>query len=610
MRTSSTPPLVNLQGISLGFGSKTLFTKAELAIGKRERICLVGRNGAGKSTLLKIIAGLIEPESGERFVQPGCQVAYLPQEPVIPKGLTLVDYITEGLSAENEDNHYLVDAMLDTINLDGSLIVSSMSGGEKRRAAIGRALVSQPDILLLDEPTNHLDLPTIEWLETTLEGFAGGFVLISHDRTFLNRLTKTTLWVDRGIVRRLNKGFEHFDEWSEKMLEQEEIERGKLDKLIAQETSWSRQGISARRKRNQGRLRKLYDLRSNRARQIERGGGVKLDSEIGNVSGALVIEAKHISKTYGDRVILDDFSIRIVRGDRIGIIGPNGAGKTTLLRLLTGDLLPDKGHVKLGTNLTPVYLDQNRAQLDPETSLWATLCETGGDHVMVRGKPRHVVSYLRDFLFEEAQARSPVKSLSGGERNRLLLAKAMAKFSNFLILDEPTNDLDMETLDLLQEMLAEYEGTLILVSHDRSFLDRVVTSTIVMEGDGHTQEYAGGYSDYISQRRALENPQPQKTLKDKKVNTPAPDPTSPIKKLSYHQQRQLEQLPQKISDLEMAIQEINVILADSTLFSQDPGAFLKAADRLKHKQKELEKCEEEWLQLETLREEIEQIKGF
>ncbi|MBL0942378.1 MAG: ATP-binding cassette domain-containing protein [Alphaproteobacteria bacterium] len=609
MHTTSIPPLVNLQDIFLGFGSKTLFTKAELAIGKRERICLVGRNGAGKSTLLKVIAGLIEPESGERFIQPGSRIAYLPQEPVMPNDLTLVSYITEGLSAENEDNHYLVEEMLDTINLDGSLIVSTMSGGEKRRSAIGRALINKPDILLLDEPTNHLDLPTIEWLEATLESFAGGFVIISHDRTFLNRLTKTTLWVDRGIVRRLNKGFEHFDAWSEKILEQEEVERGKLDKLIAQETIWSRQGISARRKRNQGRLRKLYDLRSARAQQIERGSGVKLDSAIGNVSGALVIEAKHISKAFGDRIILHDFSTRIVRGDRIGIIGPNGAGKTTLLRLLTGDLLPDKGHIKLGANLTPVYLDQNRAQLDPEASLWATLCETGGDHIMVRGKPRHVVSYLRDFLFEEAQARSPIKSLSGGERNRLLLAKALAKFSNFLILDEPTNDLDMETLDLLQEMLAEYEGTLILVSHDRSFLDRVVTSTIVMEGDGHVQEYPGGYSDYISQCRVPENSPSQKALKSKKVNIPISEQMLPIKKLSYHQQRQLEQLPQKILDLETTIQELNRILADSTLFTQDPEAFLKAADCLKHNQKELEKCEDEWLELEGLREAIAKIKS-
>lgn len=594
------PPLVTLKGISHHFGEKTLFTNAELSIGKKERICLVGRNGAGKSTLLKIIAGLKEPEAGERFAQPGLRIAYLPQEPVIPDGMTVAAYVTQGLSADQEHSHYLVDEMLDVVRLEGTLVASTLSGGEKRRAAIARALVTEPDILLLDEPTNHLDLPTIEWLEEMLEGFAGGFVIISHDRMFLNRLTKTTLWVDRGVIRRLNKGFEHFDGWSETILDQEEGERHKLDKLIAQETLWSRQGISARRKRNQGRLRRLYDLRETRASQIGRVGAVKLAAEAGNTSGALVIEAKKISKTYGDRTLVRDFSTRIMRGDRIGIIGPNGVGKTTLLRMLTGDLSPDQGYVKLGTNLTPAYLDQGRLQLDAEKSLWATLCPDGSDQVMVRGKPRHVVSYLRDFLFEEAQARSPVKSLSGGERNRLLLAKALAQFSNLLILDEPTNDLDMETLDLLQEMLDDYEGTLLLVSHDRSFLDRVVTSTIVIE-DGGAKEYAGGYSDYLSQRPAPVIPQVKKVVQEK---PPATRPT-PAKKMSYQDQRTLDLLPAKIADLEKEIETLNTRLADPNFFEKEADAFLKAATKLEETRHDLEKAEAEWLRLETLREALQ-----
>ncbi len=594
------PPLVTLKGISHHFGEKTLFTNAELSIGRKERICLVGRNGAGKSTLLKIIAGIKEPEAGERFVQPGLRIAYLPQEPVIPAGMTVAAYISEGLSAEHEHSHYLVDEMLALVRLEGTLVASTLSGGEKRRAAIARALVAEPDILLLDEPTNHLDLPTIEWLEEMLEGFAGGFVIISHDRMFLNRLTKTTLWVDRGVIRRVNKGFEHFDAWSETILEQEEVERHKLDKLIAQETLWSRQGISARRKRNQGRLQRLYGLRETRAAQIGRVGAVKLAAEVGNTSGALVIEAKKISKGYNDRTLVRDFSTRIMRGDRVGIIGPNGVGKTTLLRMLTGDLSPDQGYVKLGTNLTPAYLDQGRLQLDAEKSLWATLCPDGSDQVMVRGKPRHVVSYLRDFLFEEAQARSPVKSLSGGERNRLLLAKALAQFSNLLILDEPTNDLDMETLDLLQEMLDDYEGTLLLVSHDRSFLDRVVTSTIVIE-DGGAKEYAGGYSDYLSQRPAPAAAQTKKVAQEK---PPAVRPTS-AKKMSYQDQRTLDLLPGKIADLEKAIEDLNTLLADPHFFEKEPDAFLKTATKLEETRRDLEQAETEWLRLEALREDLQ-----
>ena len=421
------PPLLTLRDASLGFGGEPLFDGIEVALHKGDRICLVGRNGSGKSTLLKIAAGLIEADRGERFVQPGTHVAYLDQEPDAGTYDTLADYVGSAVAAADTPSQHRVEAALAEVALDPEANPGALSGGEMRRAALARVLIDEPDILLLDEPTNHLDLPTIEWLERKLEATRAAIVVISHDRAFLNRLTRHTLWLDRGQLRRLDKGFTAFEAWSDEILTREKEERHKLDRLIAQEARWSVEGITARRKRNQGRLRRLQDLRAQRARQIAPTGQVQLAAKSGRLSGKMVVEAEDIAKSFDGRTVVAGFSTRVLRGDRIGIIGPNGAGKTTLLRMLTGDLQPDSGTVRLGTNLTPVYLDQRRASLDPDLSVRETLCEGGSDQVLVQGQPRHVVSYLRDFLFAEQQARSPVGSLSGGERNRLMLARALTR---------------------------------------------------------------------------------------------------------------------------------------------------------------------------------------
>jgi len=603
------PPLLILKDLRLGFGGHPLFQGVDVAVGRGDRVALVGRNGSGKSTLLKIAAGLMDAESGEVFVQPGTRIAYLTQEPNLTGFATVHEYVVAGLGPEQQHEEHRVDIVLDEVAIDPAADPATLSGGEARRVALARILVSQPDILLLDEPTNHLDMPTIKWLEDRLASFRGGFVVISHDRAFLNRLTKVTFWLDRGVVRRLDQGFEAFEAWSESVMETEAVERAKFDKLIAQEVEWSHKGISARRTRNQGRLRRLRDMRNERAQQIARTGSVKLETEAGPVSGKLVVEAEDITKTYGDNVVLRPFSTRILRGDRVGVIGPNGAGKSTLLRILTGQLEADTGTVKLGTNLTMEFLDQARSRLDLDKTVWETLADSGGDSINVRGRVRHVVSYMRDFLFDDRQARSPVGSLSGGERNRLLLAKVLARPSNFLILDEPTNDLDMDTLDLLQETLAEYDGTLILVSHDRDFLDRVVTSTIAFEGNGVVREYPGGYADYERQR--VIGDKPAETAGASRKDGPGSTTSTsggaakPKRKLSFKQQRALEQLPLKIAELQAAIAAQEKILADAGLYARNPAAFQKATDTLQAHQAALASAEEEWLEVEMLREELE-----
>jgi ATP-binding cassette subfamily F protein uup len=587
------PPLLNLAGTALSYGAKTLFDGVDVAVSRGERIALVGRNGSGKSTLMKVMAGLVDPDRGTRFVQPGTRIAYLPQEPDFGAARTVAEFV-----AADGAPSWRVDAMVERVGLIADTPVSGLSGGEARRAALARALVGEPDILLMDEPTNHLGIAAIEWLEAELAQFRGGLVLVSHDRAFLGHLTSTVFWLDRGIVRRHDQGFATFEAWSEEVLAQEEAERARLDKRIAAETVWLRQGVTARRRRNQGRLRRLGELRAERARQISVAGRPPLEADVGATSGKLVVEAEAIAKSWGDRPIVRGFSTRILRGDRIGIIGPNGAGKTTLLRLLTGDLAPDQGRVRLGTNLQPVYLDQRRASLDPERTLWATLTGGSGDQVMVRGTPRHVVGYLKDFLFDEGQALAPVGSLSGGERNRLTLALALARPSNFLILDEPTNDLDMDTLDLLEEMLADYEGTLLLVSHDRDFLDRLVTSTIALEGDGKVAEYVGGYTDYLRQRPPPPAPVAQKAAP--KAEAPARAPS----KLSSKEVRELDQLAKRMEALATEIAGLEAKLADAGLFARDPAAFQKTADRLAAAGAERHAAEERWLELELKREEL------
>jgi ATP-binding cassette subfamily F protein uup len=597
------PPILTLQNVGLGFGGSPLFRDLSMSVAAGERAALIGRNGAGKSTLLKVLAGEVDPDAGERWLQPGTQVVRLVQEPDLSGYRTIGEYVVAGAP----DRPHRADMLLHPLGLDSQRSTASLSGGETRRAALARVLAAEPDVLLLDEPTNHLDIRAIEWLEKEIAAFAGAVIVISHDRTFLARATRAVFWLDRGEVRRSDQGLAAFEAWQEDVYRQEEEMRARLDKRIAEETRWSHEGISARRRRNQGRLRRLHEMRAERSQLIQRAGGAKLNAESGKISGKLVIEAEDISKAFDGRTVIGGFSTRIQRGDKVGLIGPNGAGKTTLLRMLTGDLQPDSGRVRLGANLTPVYLDQQRARLDDSQRLQDVLCPAGGERVMVGGESRHVISYMKDFLFDPSQARQPVSALSGGERNRLLLARALSQPSNLLILDEPTNDLDMETLDLLQEMLADYDGTLLLVSHDRDFLDRVVTSTIVLEGDGSAEEYPGGYSDYLRQRGAA--PASDATKIDRPRTGPGDEAAKAERprsqtKLSYKDQRRLDALPGAMEALQAEIVGLESRLSDPQLFSRDPAAFNAATARLGAAGEELAAMEEEWLELEARREEL------
>ncbi len=599
------PPILTLRDVYLTFGGDPLIAGAAFSISRSERACLVGRNGAGKSTLLKMAAGITEFDSGERFVQPGTHLSYLPQDPDLSVYNTVHEFVSEGLRGTQGGDHYRVDAALDELKLDPASDPRLFSGGEARRAAIARAIVSDPDILLLDEPTNHLDLTTIEWLERRLSAFAGAIIVISHDRTFLRRMTNTCLWLDRGLVRTLNKGYAHFDDWQERILAAEQEEKRRLEKRIERETHWLHRGVTARRTRNMGRLRNLQSLREQRQSMLGPTGQVALKMETGDLSGKMVIEAEGIEKSYDGRTIIPAFSTRILRGDRIGIIGPNGSGKTTLLNMLTGRTKPDAGKIRLGTNLTPVFVEQDRASLGPEKTLWQTLAPKGGDQISVHGKPRHVVAYLKDFLFDERQARQPVGSLSGGERNRLLLAVGLAKPSNLLVLDEPTNDLDMDTLDLLQDMLSDYEGTLLLVSHDRDFLDRIVHSTIAFEKEGQLTEYAGGFEDYLAQRKSAPGPTEAASPRPKKKKDQASPPRRPEKpaKLSYKHKRELEQLGERITVLTQKIAALEQCLADPDAYVKNATEFNDNAKALDRAKSDLEECEERWLELELMKEE-------
>ena len=603
-------PITALQGVSVTFGGRPLFETIDLSIGRGDKACLVGRNGSGKSTLMKVLAGMIQPDGGTVFTQPGARIAYLPQEPDFTGSATVHDYVAAGLPADEQDEAHRVDAVLDRLQLQGHLDPNTLSGGEARRAALARTLVGNPDVMLLDEPTNHLDLPTIEWLEEELLAYRGGLLLISHDRSFLNRLAKRTLWLDRGTVRATDRGFAEFETWQAEVFESEEIAAQKLDRKIEGEMKWLREGISARRTRNMGRVRALLQLRTDRAERIKGGQQAKLAIAEAERGGRMVIEAEHISKGFdtaeGRKTIVRDFSTRILRGDRVGLIGPNGAGKSTLLKMLTGQMDPDSGTIRLGTNLETAYFDQRRVGLDPEDTIRQVLCPFGGDSVMVNGQSRHVAGYIRDFLFDTRQLDSPVKALSGGERNRLLLARLFARPSNMMILDEPTNDLDMDTLDLLEDVLGDYQGTLLLVSHDRDFLDRLVTSTIAVEGDGVIAEYPGGYSDYLVQRP----PPKEKTAAPAKAKpAAAPAAAKPKGKLSYKDQRELDDLPARMDKLSAEVAKLESALADPDLFARDAATFQNTSDRLQAKQAELAAAEERWLELEALREELEGGRG-
>jgi ATP-binding cassette subfamily F protein uup len=597
-------PLLLLQNIRVVFGTTALLDGAALAVGEGDRICLVGRNGSGKSTLLKVAADLMEPDGGERTARTGATIRYLPQEPDLSAFATVLDYVEAGLAPG--DDHHRAPYLLGQLGLTGEESTTTLSGGEARRAAIARVLAPSPDVLLLDEPTNHLDLPAIEWLESELAGMSSALVLISHDRRFLSRLSKTTVWLDRGATRRVERGFAQFEAWRDETLEQEERDRHKLDRKIAMEEDWLRHGVSARRKRNQGRLEGLQDLRQQRREQRRAAGKAAMASQSAGLSGDRVIEAKAISKNYGDTPIVTDFSTRIVRGDRVGIVGRNGAGKTTLIRMLTGKLAPDHGEVKLGANLAISELDQGRVQLDPEATLAATLTDGRGDTVYVGGEARHVVTYMKDFLFSPEQARTPVRVLSGGERGRLLLAKSLAKPSNLLVLDEPTNDLDLETLDVLQEMLADYSGTVLVVSHDRDFLDRVATSIVMAEGDGRFVEYAGGYSDMVAQRGEGVAAKPEKEpARAKSASRPrAVAAASDKRRLSFTEKHALETLPARIAGLERDAAALQGKLSDHGLYARDPKAFAALAEKLSGVKAELDAAEERWLELELLRQDL------
>jgi ATP-binding cassette subfamily F protein uup len=596
------PPLLTLQDIALTFGAAPLLAGAGISVSAGDRVCLVGRNGSGKSTLLRLAAGLIQPDFGRRFVQPGATIRYLPQEPDFSGFATTLEYVEAGLGDAAATDRYRATYLLEQLGLTGTEDPLKLSGGESRRAALARVLAPEPDILLLDEPTNHLDLPGIEWLEQELGGMRSGIVLISHDRRLLERISRTTVWLDRGLTRVLDRGFSHFEAWRDQVLEQEETERHKLGRKIVMEEDWLRYGVTARRKRNQKRLGDLHALRKKHREQRGALGKVKLEAAEAELSGRLVVVAEEISKTYTDRIVVRDFSTRIIRGDRVGIVGKNGAGKTTLLNLLTGKVAPDRGEVKLGTNLAEVELDQRREALDPSQTLAQVLTGGVGDTVTVGGQNRHVVSYMKDFLFGPEQANTPVDVLSGGERGRLTLARAFAKPSNFMVLDEPTNDLDLETLELLQERLADYSGSVLLVSHDRDFLDRVVTSVIATEGDGRWIEYAGGYSDMLAQRGPARAAATAPTVRSRAA---APTAKSASRKMSFKDKHALETLPERISELGQEVARLNSVLADPDLYAKHPARFAATTKALNAAQVLLTEAEEQWLALEMLREELE-----
>ncbi|WP_426692846.1 ATP-binding cassette domain-containing protein [Sphingomonas sediminicola] len=587
---------LSYEDLGLVQGEGWLFRHLDVHIRPRDRLALIGRNGAGKTTLLKCLAGLIDTDEGKRTIVPGSRVALLEQDPDMGDHATLFDWVLDGSDAP--ETHEAA-AIADQIGLDLSRPVATASGGERRRAAITRALAQEPDVLFLDEPTNHLDLSGIEWLEDWLNRFAGAFIVISHDRTFLTRLTKSCLWLDRGHLRRAEIGFGGFEAWMEKAYEEEARAAEKLDAKLALELRWLERGVTARRRRNQGRLAKLHDMRAQRAAMIGGPGTAKLAVAKDDVRSKAVIDADRVSKNYGDRQIIRDFTLRIQRGDRIGIVGPNGAGKTTLLKLLTGELAPDEGKVERAKTLSGIVIDQQRKLMDPAKRVRDVLAE-GGDWIDVRGTKKHIKGYLKEFLFSPELTEAPVGSLSGGERSRLLLAREFAREANLLVLDEPTNDLDLETLDLLQEVIADYEGTVLIVSHDRDFLDRTVTVTLGLDGSGRVDIVAGGYEDWAKRRRTQAAP----------VSKPKAPPVTedrrpaPSGKLSYKDQRDLDRLPGEIERLEAQIAATEDVLADPDLYVRDPKRFADLSDQAAKLRTEKHAAEERWLEVAEMAEEL------
>ena len=612
------PPLLSISDNGVNLGDRWLLRHVDLSLSAGDRLALVGRNGAGKSSLMKLIAGSQEPDEGSRWVAPGVQVAYLPQTPTFAGSMSLASYVIQGLEnrlGKDDDissRTHQADAMLMRMNMDPARMTDGLSGGERRRVSLARALITDPDILLLDEPTNHLDLPTIEWLEGLLKERGGALVLISHDRAFLRSLGNGIIWINQGKLRRREGAFDQFEDWSEGIMTEEAVRLRKLDKRIADETRWSHQGISARRKRNQGRMRELAEMRLQRARD---GGNVsrQMAMTTGNAEGGgqVVLEARNITITVPGtppqdepHILVSHFNAIVKRGDRLGIVGPNGAGKSTLLRVMLGEIAPSAGHVKIGFGLLPAYFDQNRTQLNPDANPWTTLCPDGGETVEVGGKSRHVTSYLRDFLFDDYKMTQRVGTLSGGEQNRLMLARIFAQPHNFLVLDEPTNDLDLESMDLLQEVVADYDGTVMIVSHDRDFLDRTVSGILAFEQQGSITPHAGGYSDYLSRRTALSKAD-SKQRKAKKKPTQE-KPSGPQKeRLSYKQTYLLKTLPEEMSRLEVAIADAAEKLSDMSFFEKDPAAYQALSAQMDADNTAFSEAEEMWLDLEILRETIE-----
>lgn len=591
-------PVLSYEDLGLVQGSGWLFRHLDIHIGPRDRLALIGRNGAGKSTLLKLIAGIIDSDEGRRMIVPGTHVVYLEQDPDLAGCATLMDYV---LSGEGAPESYEAEAIAGQLGIDLTRDASTASGGEKRRAAIVRALAMNPDVLLLDEPTNHLDLAAIEWLEDWLKRFTGAFVVISHDRTFLTRLTKSTLWLDRGQMRRNEVGFGGFDAWTEQVYAEEQRAAEKLDAKLKIEEHWLHRGVTARRKRNQGRLEKLVQMRATRAAMIGPQGAAKLGIASDDVKTKEVIKAEHVTKRYGDRTIIKDLSLKVTRGDRIGLVGANGAGKTTLLKLLTGEIEPDEGTVFLAKTLDGVIIDQQRKLMAPEKRVREVLAD-GGDWIDVRGVRKHIHGYLKEFLFDPSLAEAKIGTLSGGERSRLLLAREFARESNLLVLDEPTNDLDLETLDLLQEVIGDYDGTVLIVSHDRDFLDRTVTVTLGLDGSGTVDVVAGGYADWVAKRKA-----PTEAKKAPAKAAPStPAPAQARTKLSYKDQRDYELLPKRIEELEAGIARDEARLADPDLYAKDPAQFDRLMKAIEKAREEKDEAEMRWLELA---EQVEALAG-
>lgn len=603
----SETPCLTLQNAKISFGDKTLFENLTLQLSRGQKTCLVGRNGCGKSTLMKILAGQVDLDQGQRFLQPSFRVSFLSQDPIISRAETIKDHVLLGSPAPEPIAPHEADAILDQLKISPSRLMENLSGGERRRADLACVLAQNAEVMLLDEPTNHLDIGIIEWLEGYLKSYRGSLLLISHDRLFLEMVTTQTLWLDRGNLFSQNKGFKFFESWSETILEQEERELSRLDKKLSQETEWLHKGVTARRKRNQGRLRKLHGLRSQKQQYVGPKGCVTIPPPTADTESKRVIEALGVSKVFqtaqGPLMIAKDFSIRLLKGDRLGIIGNNGAGKTTLLKMLLGQLEPDSGLIKRAKNLSISYIDQTRSPLKPHLNLWETLCEQGGDHVTVQGQSRHVVAYLKDFLFSDKQIFNVVGTLSGGERNRLMLAKILTQPSSLLVLDEPTNDLDMETLDVLEEILSDYEGTLILVSHDRNFLDRIATSTLVMSGQGQIQEYVGGYTDILPFVPQFRQPLGKKAEQKKGDKGGVKIvPIKPLGRLSYKYEREAETLVKAMADLGLLKKQLESQLSDPSLYHTSPPSFQAVTLALDKANADLQVAENRWMEIEIMRE--------